>query len=463
MNKDILMQEFNKTVPMEKRSRKILILILSFALLVRLIGLFILHNIRNNFADTADYINIANNLAAGRGFMISLPSSSDAANKEIQLRKDLHSDLSDKIIGKDYYYGICKTDTPFAFWDPLWIHIIALFIWLGDKSLYILNIVNIMIAAAACILLYMLGKNLFGEVAGLIAAAIMTVDICFIFYSGVLMSDSLANFLLCLVFLWSWKIYRFDDRKKYFGLGVVMGLLFLTRAFYLIAIFILLGHIVFQLRGKYRLKAAFTVLGFLMVCSPWWVRNVRVLGNPVFLPTRGAFNFWSSMASLNGIKDHWKLDLRRNPQGAITFIERRLKYTDAIYINSSVGGGELERSRELRWRTINFIKANPHFALSHYFYRLKSFFIVETDLGSRTGRGLMQMQYLAILIFGSAGLIIALKKDKSILTFIIYFAAVLFISPLFQTGYRFRMPVIFIFMLGAGVFIEWIYGKAVKQ
>jgi Dolichyl-phosphate-mannose-protein mannosyltransferase len=154
------------------------------------------------------------------------------------------------------------------------------------------------LGAGTVVLCGFIGRRLAGPRAGLIAAAIAAIYPNMWLHDGMLMSESIAIFTVCLVL---WSAYRFWDDPT-FGrvawLGTSCGLAALARSEFLLAIPLLLLPLVVMRsrawleRARWLAVASATALATI---APWVAFNYTRFEEPVFMST----NFATALAAAN--------------------------------------------------------------------------------------------------------------------------------------------------------------------
>jgi 4-amino-4-deoxy-L-arabinose transferase-like glycosyltransferase len=167
------------------------------------------------------------------------------------------------------------------------------------------RIVLALLGALAVPFTYLIGRRLFGPMAGLIGAAIVAVFPALLEYQGMLMSEPLAATLLSaaiLAILWAFDprpgghpdarpaAEGADSALPWLVPGLLLGALALTRPEYL-GVAVLLGVLVAAWQWPDWRRplghAALLFLGIALVVGPWTIRNAIVLDRFVPISTGG--------------------------------------------------------------------------------------------------------------------------------------------------------------------------------
>jgi 4-amino-4-deoxy-L-arabinose transferase-like glycosyltransferase len=241
--------------------------LLGLAVVVRLALLLPMDDLKLAM-DELQYQEIAVNLAEGRGFMLY--------EKPTSWRPPLYPFVLSLV------YRAAGTTDPLA----------------ARMFQAAMSLVNLL-------LVYLLGRRLFGERVGLGAAAIFAVYPSFLFYNNHLLTEGLFTFLLTLT-AYLLAVYLQSGRALFLALaGASLGLTVLTREILLpmVAVMALLaGHVTGWRPARWALHAAALVVAFVVVVTPWAVRNTRLQGTLTLVATNGGIVFYE------GNYEHTPLD-----------------------------------------------------------------------------------------------------------------------------------------------------------
>lgn len=159
------------------------------------------------------------------------------------------------------------------------------------------RIIQSIIGALLCVLIFFIGKTIFNRKVGLLSAFILAFypPYTFNYLCGptTLFSETFVTFLLALTVLLVAKglLLEFSP-MDYLLTGILMGLLALTRSFFALFPFILLALVFYK--NKYALiftvkKMLPLLIGFILVILPWIVRNYFVYKAFVPFTTQGGY------------------------------------------------------------------------------------------------------------------------------------------------------------------------------
>ncbi len=231
---------------------------------------------------------------------------------------------------------------------------------LFGHSFLAVRIIHCVIGTASIVIIYLLAKEIFSEKVGLIAGFLGAVYPFFVFFAGLILTETLFMFLfLCLIFFLrkmivqissgsettpttNWKLMSLRMRWSYAAYtGIAAGLLILIKpvmAYFLPFAFItiLAMH---NDRRKLLLKNGlliFLIAGF--VIFPWTWDNYKRSGKFIFLTTTGGITLYES----------------NNPQATGGPGIEKIVWTEEMKKMD-----EIELDRYFKQEAVNFIKNNP--------------------------------------------------------------------------------------------------------
>jgi 4-amino-4-deoxy-L-arabinose transferase-like glycosyltransferase len=145
------------------------------------------------------------------------------------------------------------------------------------------RLLGVLTGAGTIVGLGLLGRRLAGPRAGLLAAALAAVYPTLIAADGAMMTESLYGCLAAFSLLAAYRLLDAPSAGRALALGLVIGLAALARGEALLLMPLLLVPVV-RRPGGWR-AAAVTCLAFVVVLTPWTVRNWIVFDRPVLIAT----------------------------------------------------------------------------------------------------------------------------------------------------------------------------------
>jgi len=185
-------------------------------------------------------------------------------------------------LGKEVFYQ-----------SPLYPYLLGVFYAIFGRHLFWVYIIQILVGGVDCLIIYGIGKRVFGHRVGFLAGLFSSVYKPFIFYDVVLLKTFFEVFLIDLCFYLLLRGADKKDRLSIFLSGLVLGLGSLARDNFLILIFWFYPWLLYQLKRQSRMPLSIYFLaGFLVIISLSGLRNRVVGGDWVLTTSQGGQNFY---------------------------------------------------------------------------------------------------------------------------------------------------------------------------
>jgi len=241
----------------KERSQRLLVLALGLGLAVRVAIFLNTGDLGARIADERHYVRIADNIAAGNGF------ATDAG-------------------------------TPTSIRPPLYPALLA-GVWrvAGPGNLQAVRLCQILLALATTGLVYMVGARLYDPTVGHVAAALFWLYPSLIFVNFLILTETLFTFLLVGFVLLSLVLLESAGMVAALGCGVSLGLAALTRSVLWPTPLVLCPIVALLVRAPVARRLALPLVllaGYLLVVTPWAVRNTRLQGVITIVDTMGGIN-----------------------------------------------------------------------------------------------------------------------------------------------------------------------------
>ncbi|MBU0678621.1 MAG: glycosyltransferase family 39 protein [Verrucomicrobia bacterium] len=356
------------------------------------------------------------------------------------------------------------------------------------------RVVQMFLGIVNVLLVFFLGRRVFDEVSGLIAAALMSVYWIFIYFEGELLAPVLLVMFTLLILL---ALERWVNRPSFrmaFLAGLVCGLFAITRPNILLFLPVLVVWFLWVLhrRSEVRrlpLTVAGLVLGVAVCVAPVTIRNYRATGEFVLVSCNGEVNLYignnpqsdgvtsiiPELKEVTGMSGWDWFDYPQIVEGLAQHLGRPVSYTDAAdYFAAKAWAFIRENPR--RFIELTIIKARLFWGP----WEVPNNKVVEYErANSRILRYLPGYSLaLSLAIVGLLVLYGGFDKKESlsttlrarrteILVLLHLFVAVYFISFLpFLVAARFRAPLIPILLLVGGYGVksvsDWVRRREMK-
>jgi 4-amino-4-deoxy-L-arabinose transferase-like glycosyltransferase len=433
-------------------------IVFCFALVIRIAAFVFLGSANRDFGDAEAYRNLGQNLAAGRGFQISIQVEGSGL------------DFWHEPPGSWYIVG--RTNEPTAFYEPVFPLLLAGFYSVfgsaGDTAYLAFQI---LFGSWLCVLVYHLARRIASENASLAAGLFCGIYPSFVFYSVVLMTDMLFFFFLLLCLLQGFRYMAKPNLPNLILLAVLFALTAMTRSVAIVAAPII--FISLLLTGK-RWKDKIAQALLFAVClsvffGAWMYRNFHIYHAPIILPTKGAYNYWDTMACLPRLLgDHGLMPRSRKPMDLnwdLQKVERalpELNRLDLLWLPDQWAATEPGRAKQLTRQTTAFLMANPSYAVKRYLrVAAKMYLPFRIETNSRALQWGQGITYLLALLAGVWGWI-QRRRDHAMLN-VIAISLLIYglIVPIYsiQNSQRSRMPLDIMLIWLAAYSFQAIYDR----
>ena len=330
----------------------------------------------------------------------------------------------------EFYTGIKRA------WEMPLVGVVYGFFYkiVGSKEglIVIVRIFQSILVIINAFLIYKIAKIIFkNEMISFIAFTIMLFYPFFVYYQGLLLSETVFISLLLGAFYFIYKWYESDFRlNKFFFLAnifLVLGLY--AKATLTILSPFLMGS--FYFFNKLDFKKAFKVFLYSFILwsillFPWWVRNYTIFNKLVIFTTSSGANFYLGNNPFN--KDggcDWSKDVNR-------------KIVDKINQLS-----EIEQNKIFKEKAIEFIKEHPYEFLKLAFMKLKRFYNIEFNSESLRKS---KLNYISIFSYGVIfilflmSIVLNIKDWRKLSAIYILFIYFTLLHMIVIASIRYRLP-----------------------
>lgn len=325
--------------------------------------------------------------------------------------------------------------TPHSLYPPFYPLVLSVIYRVCGHNYTAVRLAQSILGALTCVMIYVLGRKIFYEMVGLIAAVFLGVYLPFIKSSCMLLSELLLTFLLVAVILVLVSLKGARGKIRFalcISAGLLLSAAFLTKSImflfpFVAAVIIFLGD---GLRNLFAWrKVCIIALFFCVAIAPWIARNYMLYN--AFLPVspEGGLVLYSSYRPARGI-----FGLIADPQDPV------VKEGGAIH-------SPIMRRDFFVKKTVEFVIRNPKDTIILEMKKILYFWApYDWEI---VGNRWFNVLFVAVLPFFVYGfkLILKLKTGWPILAPIVYFQIM---TLLFYGSPRFRLPIDpFIFLVSA--------------
>lgn len=331
------------------------------------------------------------------------------------------------------------------------LFVLAPVFYIFGENLVFAQSLNIILGGATIVLCYFVAKESgAGRVGGYIAAIIWSLYVPASVYGVYLAKENLMNPLILGVVWCSLRLLKRPSGKLAVVCGGVFGLLVLTGSSALSLAGVVVVVVIFS-RGSIfsRAVVGFVFLGCaFLVCVPWAVRNLNVIGAPV-LNTNGGFNFYLGN---NPAATGWFVSISNTPRGSTWEDLRKV--------------GEVYASDTLKQDAIYWIKNHPSDFVGLALKKAVYFWVPPFHGGEGEGsfvekfvRFIWLIQYLLIFVAAIMSLFISKLRTRRVAVLfgvVFCYAAV---HMLFYIIFRYREPIMPVLGVLAALSIESLINR----
>jgi len=206
---------------------------------------------------------------------------------------EYHDIAENFLLGKGLMYPFLNIPN-YAYAEPFYSLLSAAVYFVAQHNYAVFGIVNMLASSAVAIAVYYLGKELFDERVGLLAALFTAFHPGLIYFSTQFHPITFNALFAMLIILMLTRLYKRPEVKNAIVAGILIGLAFLDRSSCLIFMPIAAGLIIFSNTfARLKLKlCAIVILITLMPVAVWSIRNYTVLHKFVITRSSTGYLFW---------------------------------------------------------------------------------------------------------------------------------------------------------------------------
>lgn len=339
---------------------------------------------------------------------------------------------------------------PTSFRPPLYPLFLSGIYCIFGCNFFIVRIFQSILHGLTCLLIFLIGKNIFNRNVGIAAAILFAVNPFLIFFSGEIGTETIFTFLVAATIF---SITEFLKTEKKTLVLIITGLLFtasmMARTIFLclLPFFIIWLYYVSDKKLAKKNVIAF-FLTFITAIMPWVIRNYSVHGHLILSGTNMGHNLnigalMEGVDYAEGLKKFKKIagydykDLENPKNRTLPASEYELQKQGIERALKLIASDPAKWIKVRALNAFNLWSNNWEGNYAKRFSEEKSSYI----------KTVSHYYYLSILLFGLLGIAFTAKESDPAKRNILYLLLLLFLSVtagycVFQTGKRYRVPVI---------------------
>jgi len=311
---------------------------------------------------------------------------------------------------------------------PVYLSIVMFFF---GKSILVLRLFNCLLGSLTCVLAYFIGKKIFPEGVGGIAAVLVSFYPYFIAYAGDLLSETFFTFMIALSAL---LILACSEKPVFINTamaGIVMGLTSLTKS--TILPFFLFSCLWIWWQTKSFMKGFIVGLFMVLAIMPWTIRNYA--NYHAFIPIT---TMWQSayLSCNDGAMYYETAGERDAPQ----IIEDSLPITPGDY-TEILKLPRMEQERVFKQKSLAWLRSNPASFKKMVWLRLFHFWRLYPMMAYKWQKIVALFTSGLYIILCWIGAALSLKYFKKTILFLGLFAIFTLVHLFFFVSVRYRVPI----------------------
>ena len=361
--------------------------------------------------------------------------------------------------------GFASTSGPTSLRPPVYPALVAgLWTLTGSRSLQVVRAFQDLLGLATAALVYFIGRRLYDDRAGLIAAALTAFYPELVLNNSLFLTETVFTFLLAAFVATMLSLLQRPRPALALAGGTLLGLSALTRSVvwpFPIVLVPLVAWTAPTTMARRLACAGLVLAGYAVVVAPWAVRNTRLQGMPVVIDTMGGMNLRMGNYEFTPHDRIWDAVSQRGAQSWIVGLPPH-----------PPGGGEWTEGWKERWareQAIAFMREHPGLTLWRAVIKFSDFWALDRDFAAAMQRGLYRPPLWAAvvataaitvafpLVIGLAIIGACLKPPADWRSHLLLILLVVFVTALHSVVFshpRYRLPLTPVLAVYAGAAVS---------
>lgn len=354
------------------------------------------------------------------------------------------------------------------FMAPFYPYFLAAVYSIFGEAYTLIRIIQVLASSATIFVVYLAARKLLDRKAAYTAAAITAVYKLFIFYSAIMLSETLQTFFVSLFVLLLIEAVQTGSKFKWLTAGLFLGISGVFRANILLFLPVIVLWMIYRgyksgtFKAIIRYAVVFLIIGTALPVLPLTLHNY-ISGHDLVLTTsNGGINFYlgNNPESQGVFKAPSEFDFYSDLSGekyAEKLTGREMKPSEASsywqsrgmdYVRGDFGGALLNTIKKF----FLFMGGNEN----------PQSFIMNPDYFRDNNSGVLQLplpDFAIISILSIAGLVLSVKRKQKFAHLYLFIASYVIASILFFISGRFRLAITPVLIIFAAYFITEIFGS----
>ncbi|MGE5496929.1 MAG: tetratricopeptide repeat protein, partial [Syntrophothermus sp.] len=352
------------------------------------------------------------------------------------------------------------------FMAPFYPYFLAAVYSITGEAYTVIRIIQVLASSATIFIVYLAARKLLGRKTAYTAAVITALYKLFIFYSAIMLSETLQTFFVSLFVLLLIEAIQHEGKVKWLTAGLFLGISGVFRANILLFLPLLILWLAYRGYKERTFKAVvqkavvFLVIGTVLPVLPLTLHNYIYGHDFVLMTSNGGINFYlgNNPESQGVFKAPSEFDFYSDLSGekyAEKLAGSDMKPSEASsywqgrgmeYVRSDFGGALLNTIRKF----FLFMGGNEN----------PQSFIMNPDYYRDNNSGVLQLplpDFALISILSIAGLILSIKRKQKFTYIYLFIVSYVIASILFFISGRFRLALTPVLIIFAAYFIIEIF------
>lgn len=331
----------------------------------------------------------------------------------------------------DEYHGKRWSSRP-----PLYPLMLAGLYIISGKSFIIPVLIQSILGTLTVLFVYLIGKHLFGERVGIFASVLAAIYPYYVFHDTSIQENALFTLLTAVTIFFLLKSSKSVSLFHSFLTGIFFSLAVLTRVTLLTLVPFAVLWFMVVLKNKRSQMILVMLLGFIIVSTPWLIRNTIIHGKPVFA-LEGGIVLWVGHNEYTLVGYPYEhIDTTTAMAWTAMPAKEKEKYKKL---------SEVERNEYLKQKAIRFIKEKPLLAIKGAF--LKTYadmsWNFSPDEGGWIKNASYTISYMPLLLLGMIGIFLSRDKWRELSIIYSLFITFIVVSAIFlaHTSHRIYLDI----------------------